>query len=99
LLDGLRGLVTGHAIAGDARGLGLFLGLELVRDRASLEPAGAEATYVANRMRERGILLSTDGPFHNVLKLKPPLCFSEADAAHLVEQLDGVLAEDYLQPR
>jgi 4-aminobutyrate aminotransferase-like enzyme len=99
LLGGLQGLVTRHAIAGDARGLGLFVGLELVRDRASLEPAGAEAAYVANRMRERGILLSTDGPFHNVLKLKPPLCFSEADAAQLVEQLDGVLAEDYLQPR
>jgi 4-aminobutyrate aminotransferase-like enzyme/Ser/Thr protein kinase RdoA (MazF antagonist) len=97
LLQGLRELGERHPIVGDARGLGLFLGLELVRDRATLEPAGAEASYLANRMRERGILLSTDGPFRNVLKLKPPLCFTRADADRLVETLDRVLGEDYLR--
>ncbi|HEV8600579.1 MAG TPA: aminotransferase class III-fold pyridoxal phosphate-dependent enzyme [Gemmatimonadales bacterium] len=97
LLAGLRELVARHAIAGDARGLGLFLGLELVRNRETLEPAGEEASYVANRMRERGILLSTDGPFHNVLKLKPPLCFTRADADRVIETLDAVLLEDYLR--
>ncbi len=95
LLEGLRGLVVRHPIAGDARGLGLFLGLELVRNRETLEPAGAEASYVANRMRERGILLSTDGPYHNVLKIKPPLCFTRADADRLVDALDRTLSEDY----
>jgi len=46
---------------------------------------------------DHGILVSTDGPFHNVIKIKPPLCFSEADADRLVATLDGVLGEDYLQ--
>jgi len=97
LLDGLRGLVSGHPIAGDARGLGLFLGLELVRDRQTREPAGDEAAYVVNRMREHGILLSTDGPFHNVLKVKPPLCFTRGDADRLVETLGRVLSADSLR--
>ncbi|HEV8150899.1 MAG TPA: aminotransferase class III-fold pyridoxal phosphate-dependent enzyme, partial [Gemmatimonadales bacterium] len=94
LLAGLHALVSKHAIAGNARGLGLFLGLELVRDRETRDPAGPEASQVANRMRERGVLLSTDGPDHNVLKLKPPLCFARDDAAHLLEQLDRTLSED-----
>jgi 4-aminobutyrate aminotransferase-like enzyme len=98
LLEGLRALVSKHPIAGDARGLGLFVGLELVRNRETLEPAGEEASYVANRMRECGILLSTDGPFHNVLKIKPPLCFTRTDADRLVETLDRILSEDYLRP-
>ena len=96
LLDGLRGLVARHPLAGDARGLGLFVGLELVRNRETLEPAGAEAGYVANRMRERGVLLSTDGPFHNVLKIKPPLCFTRSDADRLIDALDRTLAEEAL---
>lgn len=94
LLDGLRGLMTKHQIIGDVRGLGLFIGIELVRDRSTLAPAAKEAAYVANRMRECGILLSTDGPFHNVLKIKPPLVFNEANADVLVATLDRVLAED-----
>ncbi|HEV8612272.1 MAG TPA: aminotransferase class III-fold pyridoxal phosphate-dependent enzyme [Gemmatimonadales bacterium] len=94
LLAGLRGLVSKHPIAGDARGLGLFLGLELVRNRDTREPAGTEASCVANRMRERGVLLSTDGPDRNVLKLKPPLCFARDDADHLLELLDRTLSED-----
>jgi 4-aminobutyrate aminotransferase-like enzyme len=99
LLAGLRQLVARHPIAGDARGLGLFLGLELVRDREALAPAGAEACYVANRLRDRGTLLSTDGPFHNVLKIKPPLCFTREDADRLVAELDVVLAELAPLPR
>jgi 4-aminobutyrate aminotransferase-like enzyme/Ser/Thr protein kinase RdoA (MazF antagonist) len=94
LLEGLRGLVARHPVAGDARGLGLFAGLELVRNRQTLEPAGPEASYAANRMRDCGILLSTDGPYHNVLKIKPPMCFSRADADRLVETLDLILSED-----
>jgi len=49
-------------------------------------------------MRDRGVLVSTDGPFHNVLKIKPPLCFTARDADRLVSTLDGILGEDYLQP-
>ncbi|MBM3293985.1 MAG: aminotransferase class III-fold pyridoxal phosphate-dependent enzyme [Candidatus Aminicenantes bacterium] len=93
LKNGLRGLMKAHPLIGDVRGLGLFLGLELVRDRETREPAGPEANYVANRMREEGVLIGTDGPFRNVLKLKPPLCFGEADADLLVETLSRILSE------
>jgi 4-aminobutyrate aminotransferase-like enzyme/Ser/Thr protein kinase RdoA (MazF antagonist) len=96
LLDGLRGLVERHPIVGDARGLGLFVGIELVRDREAREPAAAEAAYLAERMRDHGILVTTDGPDENVVKMKPPLCFSAADADRLVETLDLVLREDAL---
>jgi 4-aminobutyrate aminotransferase-like enzyme len=73
-----------HRLIGDVRGLGLFLGIELVRDRNTLEPAGREATQIVERMKERGILLSTDGPFHNVIKIKPPLVFSMKNAEVVV---------------
>ncbi|MGI9061293.1 MAG: aminotransferase class III-fold pyridoxal phosphate-dependent enzyme [Ktedonobacteraceae bacterium] len=97
LLQGLHGLMDRHALIGDVRGLGLFVGIELVQDRETLEPAAAQATYIANRMRERGILLSTDGPLHNVLKIKPPLVFSAKNADFLVTTLDQILDEDFLQ--
>ncbi|MCB9432004.1 MAG: aminotransferase class III-fold pyridoxal phosphate-dependent enzyme [Ardenticatenaceae bacterium] len=97
LLEGLTGLMDKHPIIGDVRGLGLFVGIELVRDRATLEPAAAEARYVVDRMKEHGILLSTDGPYHNVLKLKPPIVFSEANADVLVHTLDKIFAEDFVK--
>lgn len=96
---GLRALAPRHPPIGDVRGMGLFLGVELVRDRTTLEPAGEEAGYVASRMRERGVLISTDGPFHNVLKIKPPLVFTAEDADHLVATLDAVLAEGVIHRR
>ncbi|MBI5877625.1 MAG: aminotransferase class III-fold pyridoxal phosphate-dependent enzyme [Chloroflexi bacterium] len=96
LMDGLRGLIDRHPLVGDVRGLGLFVGIELVRSRETLEPADREASYVANRMKERGILLSTDGPYHNVLKIKPPLVFTKDDADFLVRTLDDILYEDEL---
>ncbi len=95
LLAGLRGLAEKYDLIGDVRGPGLFIGIELVRDRATLEPAAREASCVVNRMRECGILLSTDGPFHNVIKIKPPLPFSREDGELLFATLDRVLAEDF----
>jgi len=95
LMDGLYGLMERHALIGDVRGSGLFVGIELVLDRETLEPAPAQAAYIANRMRERGILLSTDGPFHNVLKIKPPLVFTRENADFLVSTLDEILEEDF----
>lgn len=82
LLHGLRSIEC-EAI-GDVRGLGLFLGVELVRDRVTLEPASAEASRVVNGLRELGILAGTDGPHHNVIKLRPPLCFTREDADRFV---------------
>jgi 4-aminobutyrate aminotransferase-like enzyme len=93
LLDGLRDLATRHSLVGDVRGRGLFLGVELVRDRDTREPAAAEASETVDRMKELGILLSTDGPLHNVIKIKPPLIFDRADADMLLGRMDAVLAE------
>jgi len=93
----LSELATRHPLIGDVRGMGLFLGLELVRDRATLEPAGEEADHVVQRLREEGILAGTDGPWHSVLKLRPPLCFTRAEADHFVDTLDAILGEDALR--
>jgi 4-aminobutyrate aminotransferase-like enzyme len=90
--DDLASLAGRHGLVGDVRGLGLFIGVELVRDRDSLEPATEEATEVINEMKERGILLSTDGPFENVIKIKPPMVFSHDDADRVIEELDSVLS-------
>jgi 4-aminobutyrate aminotransferase-like enzyme/Ser/Thr protein kinase RdoA (MazF antagonist) len=93
LLAGLQGLVERHPLAGEARGMGLFVGLELVRDRSTLEPAAREASAVVNRLRDYGLLVSTDGPFNNVIKIKPPMCFARDDADCLVAGLDRALSE------
>jgi 4-aminobutyrate aminotransferase-like enzyme len=96
--EGLAGLMARHATVGDVRGRGLFLGVELVVDRdapaPSLAPSRAVARYAVGRMKEKGILLSTDGPDDNVIKIKPPLCFSTEDADRVVEALDEVLGEN-----
>ena len=93
LLEGLRRLMDRYAIVGDVRGSGLFLGVELVRDRKTLEPAPEEASFISNQFREHGILLGTDGPFHNVIKIRPPMPFSETDADLLVAAMDKILSE------
>ncbi|MGD8857488.1 MAG: aminotransferase class III-fold pyridoxal phosphate-dependent enzyme, partial [Chloroflexota bacterium] len=89
---GLRRLMERQPLVGDVRGLGLFIGLELVKDRQTKEPAPKEAARVIELMQQRGILLSTDGPDHNVIKIKPPLVISEADAEFVVHQLGDVLS-------
>jgi len=92
----LNELKEKYSIIGDVRGFGLFLGNELVRDPESLEPADKETDQIVNSMKEKGILISTDGPDHNVLKIKPPLVFTKDNAIQLVETLNGVLNEaDY----
>ncbi len=91
LLRGLREAGERCSMIGDVRGAGLFIGVELVTDRDSREPATALAGKVANRMRELGVLLSTDGPDDNVLKIKPPLVFNGDHADELVDTLVHVL--------
>jgi 4-aminobutyrate aminotransferase-like enzyme len=98
LKAGLEQLMAKYPLIGDVRGLGLFVGVELVLDRATLTPAAAQASYIVERMKEHGILISTDGPLHNVLKIKPPLVFSEENADFFVSTLDKILAEDLLRP-
>ncbi|MFK7932931.1 MAG: aminotransferase class III-fold pyridoxal phosphate-dependent enzyme, partial [Saprospiraceae bacterium] len=94
LLEQLRELQTQFPIIGDVRGHGLFLGFELVSNRIQKTPAAKQAKYLANRMRELGILMSTDGPDYNVIKIKPPMCFSERDVNFLIGKLGRVLEED-----
>jgi 4-aminobutyrate aminotransferase-like enzyme/Ser/Thr protein kinase RdoA (MazF antagonist) len=90
----LNELAMRFPIIGDVRGPGLFLGFELVKNRETLEPAEAQTTYLANRMRDFGILMSTDGPYHNVLKIKPPMVFGRSDADFLMDMLDRVFKEE-----
>jgi 4-aminobutyrate aminotransferase-like enzyme len=91
LLGRLRSLPERSALVGDVRGSGLFIGVELVRDRGTREPAGAEASDVVNRLREEGILIGTDGPHHNVLKIRPPMPFTTDDADVLASALESAL--------
>ena len=90
----LEGLQERHSVIGDVRGLGLFLGVELVLDRTTLEPAAELARHTIERLKDSGILTSTDGPLNNVIKIKPPMVFSEPNADQLVSALDEVLSEN-----
>jgi 4-aminobutyrate aminotransferase-like enzyme len=97
LLKGLKALMDKYPLIGDVRGLGLYVGIELVTDRQTLAPAPHHADYIINRMKDFGILISIDGPLYNVLKLKPPMVFNDQNADAVVEALDKVLGEDCLQ--
>lgn len=90
---GLRDLATRHACIGDVRGSGLFFGAEMVLDRDTKAPATGFVKRVVNGMRRRGILLNFLGIHYNVLKIRPPLPFSRANADQLIETLDAVLTE------
>ncbi|HEY6563447.1 MAG TPA: aspartate aminotransferase family protein [Pirellulaceae bacterium] len=91
LKAGLLELQKNHALIGDVRGLGLMLGVELVRDRVTKEPARAEAADVLELTRERGLLIGKGGFYGNVLRIKPPMCLTRDDADFILECLDEVL--------
>ncbi|KAL6445375.1 hypothetical protein ACFW04_002287 [Cataglyphis niger] len=93
LIAELEKLAERRRIIGDVRGAGLFVGIELVRDRIKRIPATAEAKHIVSRMKENKILISSDGPDNNVLKLKPPMVFSIENVNHFVSVLDEVLEE------
>ena len=93
----LASLAMRHESVGDVRGRGLFLGIEFVKDRMAKTPSPQIAKYVANRAAELGVLLSTDGPDHNVIKIKPPMTFDQQDAERVVATLDRILTEDGAQ--
>ena len=85
---GLERLMRAHPIVGDVRGMGLMLGVELVRDRATKEPAKGETLEVLESMRESGALIGKGGLDGNVLRIKPPMCITAADADFALEALD-----------
>ena len=86
----LKRLQTKHASIGDVRGMGLFIGVEIVQ-LGSTAPDTALAQVIKNGLRERHILVSTDGPHDNVIKTKPPLCFTKENAAAVVQAMNEVL--------
>jgi 4-aminobutyrate aminotransferase-like enzyme/Ser/Thr protein kinase RdoA (MazF antagonist) len=98
LKESLRSLQEHYPIMGDVRGSGLFLGVDLVLDPVTRSAATPQAAYVVNRLRECGILTGTDGPFNNVIKLRPPLIISESDVDIFTQIFRGVLAEDSAKP-
>ncbi|XP_060053244.1 5-phosphohydroxy-L-lysine phospho-lyase isoform X3 [Erinaceus europaeus] len=93
LLELLRQQKARHPIIGDIRGVGLFVGVDLIKDEATRTPATEEAAYLVSRLKESYILLSTDGPGRNVLKFKPPMCFSLDNAQQVVMKLDAILTD------
>jgi len=91
MIEGLNVLKGKHDIIGHVRGIGLFIGIELVNNRDNLVPATQKASELVNRMKERGILLGTDGPFNNVIKIKPPMVITKQDADMFIRVLDDEL--------
>jgi 4-aminobutyrate aminotransferase-like enzyme len=97
LKRGLQQLAQKFPIIGEVRGEGFFLGFELVD--TSLRPLPDQTEYLVNRMKEHFILMSSDGPDHNVIKIKPPMVFNKANAEELLCYLEKILGEDYMQIR
>jgi 4-aminobutyrate aminotransferase-like enzyme len=93
LLSGMREIAGRHEAIGDVRGIGLFTGVELVKDRATKEPDAETTTKLVNGLRHRRVLISGAGPHANVLKIRPPLVFSLANADTFLAAMDDVLAE------
>jgi 4-aminobutyrate aminotransferase-like enzyme/Ser/Thr protein kinase RdoA (MazF antagonist) len=93
LKAGFDDLTKRHELVGHIQGRGLFLGVELVTDRITRAPAKLAARWVRERMKALGVLVSSTGPLGNIIKIRPPLVFSEADAARCLEALENALAE------
>ena len=89
---GLEKLADRFDIIGDVRGAGLFLGLEFVKDRKTKEPLAAAATHVVNDLRRRRVLISATGPGANILKIRPPLVFTEEHADIFLDAVSQALA-------
>ena len=88
---GLQELATRHRLIGDVRGMGLMLGVELVRDRNTKEPAKDEALAIMEHARELGVLIGKGGLYGNVLRIKPPMCITAADVDFALDVLDLAL--------
>uniref|UniRef100_A0A8D9B7U9 Alanine--glyoxylate aminotransferase 2-like n=1 Tax=Cacopsylla melanoneura TaxID=428564 RepID=A0A8D9B7U9_9HEMI len=93
LLEGLTGLKDRYPMIGDVRGVGLFVGVELVTCRKQKTPATSEAQHIITRLKQEQILVSSDGPDRNVLKFKPPMVFSKENVHQVITALENVLDE------
>jgi len=95
LIEKCTVLMDRYPIVGAVHGLGLYLGVELVRDRETLEPATEECYAICDRMRELGLVVQPTGERANVLKMKPPMCLTQASADFYVDMLERVLSEGW----
>jgi 4-aminobutyrate aminotransferase-like enzyme len=95
LKSALKQLSKKFPIIGDVRGQGFFLGIELVDQE--LHPLAEKTDYVVNRMKDHGILMSSDGPNHNVIKIKPPLTFTIENAKKVIFYLHKIFGEDFMK--
>ena len=92
-MDGLERLKSRHDVIGDVRGKGLMIGVELVRDRKTKEPAKNECAQVLERAKDLGLLIGKGGFYGNALRIKPPMCISRADIDFMLEVLDIAFGE------
>ena len=95
LIERCSALMDRYPIVGAVHGLGFYLGVELVRDRGTLEPATEECYAICDRMRELGLIVQPTGERANVLKMKPPMCLSRESADFYVDMLERVLSEGW----
>jgi alanine-glyoxylate transaminase/(R)-3-amino-2-methylpropionate-pyruvate transaminase len=93
IMEGLENLKSKYPVIGDVRGKGLMIGVELVRDRTTKEPAKEECAQVLERSKELGLLIGKTGFYGNVLRFKPPMCITREDASFSLEVLDSVFGE------
>ncbi|MDO8123067.1 MAG: aminotransferase class III-fold pyridoxal phosphate-dependent enzyme [Candidatus Hermodarchaeota archaeon] len=97
-IDQLKQLQSHYPLIGDIRGRGLFIGVELVLTPTTREPATKETVYIIERMKDLGILISSDGPFNNVLKIKPPMVFTQENVDFFIRRFETILSEDFVNP-
>ena len=95
LIKKLKGLQSNYEFIGQVRGQGLFIGIEMINDVETLKPDKDSAKIIANEMKKSGILISVDGPDHNVLKIKPPIIFNYENADELVFNFRSILNKYY----
>ncbi len=93
IMEDFKELQKEYQVIGDVRGSGLFIGVELVKNPETIEPAPELANEIVERMKEEGVLLNTEGPYNNVLKIKPPIIFNEENAEQLTSTFAKVLKE------
>ena len=94
----LEALAENHPLVGAVHGAGLYLGVEFVRDRVTLEPATEETAAICDRLLTLGVIMQPTGDYQNVLKIKPPLCVSLESVDYFVDSLDRVLSPGWCRP-
>ena len=93
MLEELQEFKNKYPVIGDVRGAGMFIGIELVNNRQTKEPATQIADYIVAKFKENFIIMSTEGKYGNVLKFKPPMPFNEKDARRLLDTLRDILED------